>query len=162
NPLAGGGADLDLVPLELVGAVDVLRGAGASRFGADALGGVVSFRSTAKEGATIAGDSNGGERASAAATAARGGWLLDAAAREEAGALVAEGGARWEEAGYDDPKPLLGVTPVHAAWRGESAQASLTARGGGAAVALAGGGDLRAESIDDAAAGGHARGVGGV
>ena len=87
NPLTGGGADLDAIPIELLERVEVSRSAGAARFGADALGGVVSFRSDpAAKGAAVLVTANslGGMR-SAVSTALRpgGGWSGDLTVRQE-------------------------------------------------------------------------------
>lgn len=86
NPIAGGGADLDSIPIELLDSVDVVRGAGAARWGADALGGVISFRTDPRRAgvaATATGGSTGSARVSASAIAGAGGWLFDATARHE-------------------------------------------------------------------------------
>ncbi len=92
NPVSGGGADLDSIPLELLDRVEVTRGAGASRWGADALGGVVSFRSDPAEGragATVTAGSFGSVRSSAFAAGTARGWRGDLALRQD------EGAERW-------------------------------------------------------------------
>lgn len=86
NPVAGGGADLDSVPLELLESVDVVRGAGAARYGADALGGVVVFRTEPTRtgvAASATGGSTGNARAAASVVTHAGEWLVDASARHE-------------------------------------------------------------------------------
>lgn len=86
NPVAGGGTDLDSVPLELLDSVDVVRGAGAARYGADALGGVVVFRSAPSRtgvAAAVTGGSEGNARAAVSAITHAGKWLFDASARHE-------------------------------------------------------------------------------
>ncbi len=70
NPVAGGGADFDSIPRELVDRVEVARGAGSARYGADALGGVVSLVSdpaARRGGVTGAASSGGALRTSATA-----------------------------------------------------------------------------------------------
>lgn len=85
NPVTGGGADLDAIPLELFERVDVARGAGAIRSGADAVGGVVSFRSAAakQSAASVSAGSFGSVRASVATVARARGWTFDVGARQE-------------------------------------------------------------------------------
>lgn len=86
NPGAGGGTDLESIPLELLDRVEITRGAGAARYGADALGGVVEFRSAAepRQGAArVTAGSFGTRSASASASVLQRGWTFDAAARAE-------------------------------------------------------------------------------
>ena len=86
NPGAGGGTDLESIPLELMDRVEITRGAGATRYGADALGGVVEFRSdpSARRGAVrVTGGSFGTRSAAASASVPQGNWTFDAAARAE-------------------------------------------------------------------------------
>lgn len=86
NPVAGGGADLDSVPIELLESVDVVRGAGAARYGADALGGVIVFHTQpgqAGVSASATAGSHGNARMSASAVTRAGGWLVDASAKHE-------------------------------------------------------------------------------
>lgn len=86
NPVAGGGADLDSVPLELLESVDVVRGAGAERYGADALGGVVVFRTRPQRAGvagSVTGGSEGNARAALSAATRAGAWLVDASVRHE-------------------------------------------------------------------------------
>lgn len=86
NPAAGGGADLEAIPRELVDRVEIARGAGAARFGAGALGGVLVFESdpaARRGGATVSAGSFGTVTATASAVARQGGWTLDAGAREQ-------------------------------------------------------------------------------
>lgn len=85
NPISGGGADLDSIPIELLDRVEVIRGAGASRWGADAIGGVVSFRTDAvarRTGARLTAGTHGGLRTAAWTMARARGWTTDLALRE--------------------------------------------------------------------------------
>src|SRR5439155_20419337 len=66
-------------------------------------------------------------------------------ARWNRGEMELAGGARLESSVYDDPKPLLGTTPIHAAWRGQSGEASVSVRHLFGAPLLVAGADLRGE-----------------